>query len=345
VKRSLAVLIVALALVASACSPADEDQRELERSISRSELQVRAFDFVSHGTTDAYEVTGAFADDLRYKMSLSHEGRQVIQFVVSDDALAVRLPDPDFGKQLANELGHPTVDAALKAGKWVVDPSGAPPLFRRDATPAAGAASDPFTSARGALRAIDAYITDARAVKEFSLEDIEYRPQYDPWRYPEIEGAEEIRYDLVRPALPKSEAQVQTGGGAGADIATVGHFRKTSVFVRDDRVHQVCSTVDIDGHEDIVRLREEGLDSNPFLAGLLKLVKTGQTAVPIEPRTSIITVRYPKDVVVTLPGDAVRGKLATFLSAFQQGVTGGVLRPQKGRAVRECRREATGPSQ
>ncbi len=340
-KRSLAGLVLLLGLVASACSPADEDQRELERSISRSELQVRAFDFISHGTTDAYEVSGAFADDLRYKMALSHEGRLLVQFVVSDDALAVRLPDPKFGEQLANELGHPTVDGALKAGRWVVDPSGAPPLFRRETAPAAGAASDPFASARGALRAIDAYITDARAVKEFSLEDIEYRPQYDPWRYPDTEGAE-IRYDLVRPSLPKSEAQVQTGGGAGADIATAGHFRKTSIFVRDARVHQVCSTVDIDGHEDIVRLREEGADSNPFLAGLLQLVKTGETAVPIEPRTSIVTVRYPEDVSVTLPGDAVSGKLETFLSAFQQGVTGGVLRPEEGAALRDCRREAAG---
>jgi hypothetical protein len=319
------------------CGKINEDAVELKGFVSRSELVPRVFDYQALGANDAYDVRGEIADDLRFKMVLSHEGRTLVQYIAYDDALAIRLPDPTFGKKLANELGHPTVDRALREGKWVVDPSGAPALFRKLAGQRGVSSGDPFRDSREAMRVIADYMTDARGVKEFSPDDIEYRPQYDPWRYPDTQRSE-VRYDLLRQPLPKSEAQ--TLGGQTGDAAQIGQFRKTSVFIRDNHVQEVCSVVDIEGHEDIVRLKEKGLKSNPFLAGLLALIARKETAVPIEPRTTITTLTYRDNVSISLPKDAVRGKLETFLSAFQQGVTAGALKPSKGASINDCRRPA-----
>jgi hypothetical protein len=334
VRRVPLVVILALTLLAS-CSPQNEDVQELKGFLARSELAPRVFDYRALGPTDEFEVHGEVADDLRYKMVLSHEGRRLVQYVVSDDALAVRLADPAFGKKLANQLGHPTVDAALREGKWVVDPSGAPALFKKVAGQRGVSSGDPFQDTREAIRVITEYITQARAVKEWNLEDIEYRPQYDPWRYPNKE-AQEVRYDLLRQPLPKSEAQ--TLGGQTGDAAQIGQFRKTSVFVWRNRVREICSVIDIDGHEDIRALRERGLRSNPFLANLLKVIQRKETSVPIEPRISIAEVGYPDEVAVGIPAGAVRGKLETFVSAFKQGVTAGALRPTRRMSIDECRR-------
>lgn len=335
-RRAVAGLFLA-ALVLTSCGNQDEDSEELKRFVRRSELTPRTFEYKALGVNDAYEIRGEIADDLRYKMALSHGGRLVLQYVVHDDALAIRLADPSFGKKLANELGHPTVDAALRAGRWVVDPSGAPALYRRDAGQRGVSTGDPFRDSREAMRVIDLYTTESRGVREFSPEDLEYRPQYDPWRYPNTQS-DEVRYDLLRQPLPKSEAQ-QVGGTQG-DAAQIAQFRKTSIFVQNERVQEVCSVVDIEGHEDIQRLRERGLDSNPFLAGLIRVIQRKETSVPIEPRTTVTTLTYSDQVDIALPGDAVRGKLESFLSAFQQGVTAGALKPSRSASIEECRRPA-----
>ena len=335
-KRLIALLSLA-AVVLVSCSNTNQDAEELERFVARSELAPRAFDYRALGANDSFDVRGEIADDLRYKMLLSHDGRALLQYIVYDDALAVRLPDPAFGKKLANALGHPTVDQALREGRWVVDPSGAPPLYRKQAGQKGVTTGDPFRDSREALRVIAEYTTESRGVKEFSPEDIAYRPQYDPWRYPDA-ARSEVRYDLQRQPLPKSEAQ--TVGGQTGDAAQIAQFRKTSIFVRNNRVAEVCSVVDIEGHEDIVRLREKGAKSNPFLAGLLRVIENKETSVPIEERTTITTVRYPDEVSIALPKDAVQGKLEAFLSAFAQGVTAGALKPSRGATVDECRRAA-----
>ncbi len=334
-RRACAGMFLAALLLAS-CSQANQDSEELKGFVARSELAPRAFTYEALGANDSYEIRGQIADDLRYKMLLSHEGRTLLQYMVHDDALAIRLADASFGKKLANELGHPTVDAALRGGQWVVDPSGAPALFRKLAGQQGVSSGDPFRDSREAMRVIADYTADARGVKEFSPDDIAYRPQYDPWRYPSAERSE-VRYDLLRQPLPKSEAQ--TTGGQTGDAAQIGQFRKTSIFVQGNRVREICSVVDIDGHEDIQALRERGLKSNPFLAGLLEVIKRKETSVPIEPRATVVTLTYADSVSIGLPKDAVRGKLETFLSAFQQGVTAGALKPSRGAPqITDCRR-------
>ncbi len=332
-KRFVAALACVAAL--ASCAPNDEANVELRRALERSELKPRTFEIETQAATEAYAVQGAVADDFRFKMTLSSGGRRLIEYMVVDDGLALRLLDPSFGGRVANELGHPTVDAALREGRWVVDPAGAPALFQKSTGVGGARAVDPFRDSREALRLATNHMAEAREIKEFSLEDIAYRPQYDPWRYPDSEGRE-VRYDLIRPPLPKNESQ--TLGGTTDDIVSLAQFRKTSAFVHKGAVRTLCSMVDIAGHEDVQLLRQRGAKSNPFLADLIRTVERGDTAIPIVPRETVMTLRYPSSVDIELPTDAVRGKLDTFLAAFQQAVAGGVLKPKRVEPIEGCRR-------
>jgi hypothetical protein len=273
-------------------------------------------------------------------MVLSVGGKPVMDYRVRDDGLAVRLRDTGFGARIANVLGDPVVDKALKEGRWVVDPAGAPPLIRSDVKAGGVAADDPFRDAQDTLRLVDQSMGSAREVKEFTLEDIEYRSALDPWRYPR-EGSREVRYDLIRPFLPTSEAQ-QTG--AQGDIGP-SQFRKTSVFVVGRKVTQICSLVDIQGHEEFIELREQGLDSNPFLAALLRRLERKQTAVPIEERYVFASIDYPKNASVAFPADAVTGRLETFTTALQGAFAAGVLKPSSRVSTKACRRTAADTEQ
>ena len=314
-------LTVVAVLIASGCSNVSEDADELRRFVESSRIEPRTFRFVEASELRAYEIEGSVADDLRYRMVLSQDGNPIMEQVVSDDALAVRLLDPDKGGSIANTLGHPTVDQTLRDGGWVVDPSGAPPLLRTDIG-LEQELSDPFQEALAALRFVVRSMSDARQVKEFTLEDIEYRPSLDPWVYPD-EEAGEVRYDLVRPILPKREDQLQAGQG---DVGA-GHFRKLSAFVRDEHVMRVCSTVDVRGHEDFVEAHKRR-ETDTFQIQLEQRVLDGATPTPIREREVLATFDYPDEVDVGLPSDAHTGKLTDFKAALDQAFKGGFLLTQ-----------------
>lgn len=283
-----------------------------------------------------YTVRATVQDELRYAMVLSAGDKEVMDYVVRDDAAAVRLRDPSFGARIANVLGDPIVDAALKAGRWVIDPAGAPPLIRTDVSAGGETSGDPFRDAQGVLRYVEQSMGQASQVKEFTLEDIEYRSALDPWRYP-AEGSAEVRYDLVRPFLPTNEAATV---GAQGDIGPA-QFRKVVAFVERRRVREICSVVDIQGHEEFIELREAGADSNPFLANLLRRIEREETAIPIQERYLNVEIDYPEEVSVDVPADAVTGKLETFLTALQGAFEAGVLRPTRNVDTEACRRTET----
>jgi len=333
VKRVLAVLLAVVCLSAGACSDPDEDADELRSFVRTSERQPRTFTYTVAEEDRAYSVRATIEDELRHSMVLSHGGRPVMDYVVRDDALAIRLRDTAFAQRLANVLGDPVVDAALKQGRWVVDPGGAPPLIGSDVRAGQETSGDPFRDARDAIRSVEQAMGSARLVREFTLEDIEYRPILDPWRYPPKDGRER-RYDLLRPRLPTSEAATIQGSG---DIGA-SQFRKTSVFVTGTQIRQICSLVDVRGHEEFLELRRRGLDSNPFLAQLLKRIEEGETAVPIEERYAVAELEYPKEAAVAAPSDAATGRLEAFKTAFQTALEGGLLRPTGRIDTTNCRR-------
>ncbi|MGH2759818.1 MAG: hypothetical protein ACRDKJ_09665, partial [Actinomycetota bacterium] len=332
--RRWAVLLVVVGLLSTACRRTDYFET-LRGVVTTSGNVPRAFTYSTVADDHAFTVSGEAQDDLRYSMVLSQQGRELVEYVIRDDSLSVRLRDPAFGARLANVLGDPVVDAALRQGRWVTDPAGAPSLVRSDVRGATESSGDPFRDARDVLDFLTAAMTAGRDVRLFSLDDVEYRSQLDPWEYPEDEGKEE-RYDVLRPFLPISEAAATAGSIQGS--VGPAQFRKLSVFVEKRRVMKVCSVIDVEGHEEFLALRRRGLDSNPFLRDLLEQIRTGETATPIEQRYLVADVRYPSRVEVNAPSDAVTGRLETFQSALRQGVTSGALRPAERVDVTRCRR-------
>jgi hypothetical protein len=335
--KKLLSLLAVFGLLATACNKVDYP-KILRARLTKSGNLARTFMYKTVGKADAYTVRGRVEDDLRYAMELSHQGRPLMEYIVRDDALSVRLRDPEFGKRLANTLGDPVVDAALKEGRWVTDPAGAPPLVKTNTTSGTELTGDPLQDARDVLDFVTKSMAAARDVRLFTLDDVEYRSQLDPWEYPK-EDSGEVRYDLRRPFLPTSQA----AAGVGAATGSVGppQFRKTSVYVRNGEVERVCSLIDVEGHEEFIALRQRGLKSNPFLADLLRQIEKGTSPVPIEPRYIVAEIRYPRDVSVDVPGDTVTGRLETFQSVLKQGVESGVLRPTKRPDISDCRRKTT----
>lgn len=315
-----------------ACSNPNEAADELRSFVTRSAREPRVYEFRSASAEQVYTVRATVEDELRYGMVLSQGGRDLLDYIVHDDALAVRVRDAEFAGRIANVLGDPVVDSALREGRWVIDPSGAPPLIRTEAASAVQA--DPFEEAQGSVRFITQAMGQASEVKEFTLEDIEYRSALDPWRYPGDDG--EARYDLIRPALPTSEAATL---GAQGDIGPA-QFRKTSVFVEDERISEICSLVDVQGHEEFLDLRRRGDESNPFVAALRERIERKQTAVPIEERYVHVDIDYPDQTSVALPADATVGKLETFMTALEGAFGAGLLRPSGRPDTDDCRRPA-----
>ena len=331
-RRAGALALVLLALAATSCER-NQDSIVLRRNITRSADKSREFTVRVASTDSAFAVRGKLDDDLRYSMLLSSAtGKPLIDYVVGDDTLAVRLRDPAFGRKLANVLGDAVVDRELKAGRWVQDPAGAPPVVQ-PATAAGQTTGNPFQDARHVLLLTQSAMGQSSQVVKWSLEDISYKSRFDPWRYPKDP---ELRYDLRAPALPRSEAQTVQGGGG--DVGPQ-HFRKLSVFVRDGRVAQVCEAIDIFGHEDYVAIKERGRRWNPFLTALFDRVLKGDTATPIRPRYTVVDIEYPDDPSVAVPRGATPGKLTVFVSALQQAITAGALKPTASVDTSECRRE------
>jgi hypothetical protein len=337
VKRALGLLTILLALAATSCKP-NQDAVVLRNDVTRSVDQPRSFAIHVASNEAAYVVQGKLEDDLRYSMLLeSATGKPLVDYVVRDDTLAVRLRDPAFGAKLANVLGDVFVDRELKGGQWVQDPAGAPPVIQRTASVGAESSGNPFQDARQIFLFAQDAIGQAAAVSKFSLEDITYKSRFDPWRYP-LDNGGEVRYDLHPPPLPHSEAQ--TIRGASGDVGPQ-HFRKLSMFIRGGRVDQICDAIDIVGHEDFIALKQRGMKSNPFLSALFDRVLKGDTAVPIRQRYMVVNVDYPQEAPVSVSSSAAPGKLTVFLAALQQAIGAGVLKPTVTPDTTECKRTQT----
>jgi len=323
--RLVAAAIV-VGLVATACGRTREDEIELRGFIGASDKVTREFTLIEAAADRWYSIEGAVQDDLRYRLSLSSPAGPLVEMIIVDDALAVRLPRPDVFADLDVPLGHPTTVDALMTGRWVVDPAAAPPLGVAGQEGALATAAErkpptPIEVGTRLLRILRANMALSRQIKEFTLEDIEYRPSLDPWEYPDL-VAGEVRYDLLRPILPVREEQVAQGN------ITIGenHFRKTSAFVRDGRLYQLCEVVDVEGHEEFVKLREENRE-NEFLEQLQKQVLDGKTVTPVRVRTMFTEFRYPRDVTIELPANALEARLELFINSLEAGLEDGLIEP------------------
>lgn len=329
--RLFAVIALA-AVVLTACGGTREDEEELRGFIAASERQARSFDYVEAAQDRWFRAEGAVQDDLRFRVTVHSASGPALDMIIVDDALAIRVADPTAFEEVGVPLGHPALADALLSGNWVLDPAGAPPLTPPQPDPEDRSAPAPDQVVSRLLRTLRFGIGEAQAVREFSLESIEYRPSLDPWEYPSKEEGE-VRYDLIRRRLPVREEELQQQG------ITIGEsmFRKTSIFVRDDQIYQVCEMVDVAGHEEFVRLREEN-KQNEFLDGVQSQVLEGRTVAPVRQRSVYVTFDYPDDVEIALPSDAIEARLDSFKPALAEALVSGLIDPP-GPAPVECLRQ------
>lgn len=312
-------------------------------------------------------ISGQVADSYRYQMLLSVDSQPVWQEVVRDDAVADFFPqsaalttfagtgyapEDDLGTTFAQlssllppgerqalttiyalaKLRHvaaPTdlATASLAAGKWVVDPTGAPALATLAAQTQAER-SDPFYEPMVILEQVQSYLLTApnTEVTRFRPDSTTpaFKPGDDPFPAP---PAGETRYDIAEPSLPGPSLGSLNGL---PPPPTNSSFRKVAIYVRHGRV--VAVRVDYDILDRLARLadayhiplhinRAAGVALEEGAGQLLvdSLQSHDQTPFRVHEDTMLIT--YPNQAPeITLPSPAVRTSLTGALPG--QGSSG-----------------------
>lgn len=334
--RSFALVLACLlgASLLGACGEGRDDGKEtLKKAIERTLRESRAFvyeEVLTGGKRTT--VAGLVEDDYRYQAELRVDEQPMHEEAGSDDALAMRALRPDAVPTLlgdaasgagANPIGatSPSEQAklrtsidALRQGKWVVDPVGAPSLvLSPDDRRKAG--DDPVFDAMTLLTYTERAVDSALFAARFNPDAIDPVFKADEERmlnFPRPEtGAETERWDLRPPPVPKPNSLSSTGAQL---VPTVVNFRFMSIYIRNGLVVQVREVIDIQSKlEDLIR--DYKLPPNTTSAQAIEAlnrVRTGQGAAEvIRPRRMVFDL---KDLggpnKVAMPGDAVQGTLA-----------------------------------
>lgn len=295
-RYGIAALLMVL-LAGTACGALGErnPRQKVLGYLLKTERQARSFVYQEEAGGREALVRGTVEDDLRWSSTLSFDGVDVLEEIVSDDALALRVIDaskiPDLSKSAESEA----VLNALRSGQWVLDYSGAPPLLAPSTKTGSLTVGENTTlDAVYIIQYVRKAIADAVGVREFNPDALDYRPQDDPFEAPNKELGIK-RYDVVPPPLPRRSAR-----GTEAALPDTAHFRKMSFFIRDGEVVKIVERIDFENHPDFRRAREGRGPKYPL--ELLEAVRAGKTREPIRIRTISYEVsRLGQPVKVELP--------------------------------------------
>jgi hypothetical protein len=315
VRRKLALVFVIGLLVLTACRRTQEDREEVLSFIARTEALAREFVYEAEEDGRSIEVQGVFEDSLRFHALLRIDGADVLEQVVDDDSLAVRVIDPTKIPSLAEgtAAGSTIILDALRSGQWVLDPSGAPPLtIRVDEEIPTG--QDAVLDAAGALNYARLAAEQAAEVKEWQAEDLEpaYRPFED--HFPEGNPSAGIRrFDLVRRGIPRPTQEL----GTFEVEPEASMFRRMVIYVKDGRIFRIIEEVDIAGHPDFVDAKEQGKTQMlEFLEQIQAL--TGSRAVE-EREMTIVFRNIGEETTVRPPPEPLRASLRGIFSPVGEG--------------------------
>lgn len=307
------VLAGALAVAVAACGGPDSGaEEEVRAAIARTERGPRGFVFEEQPLDGSQvEVRGVIEDDFRYKARVLRDGAPAADYVVSDDAVAVRFLDQTAADAAAARAGSPEVADALRARRWVLDPAGAPDVtaLEREET-----GTDPVLGALTTLRYVERVFREMR-VREFNENALDYRPREDTFPKPK-RGSPVERFDVERAPVPRPT----DAGGANQAVPGPASFRKMSVYVQDGRVVRVLEDMDVVGRLDDLQ-RNYGIklddgrsarEAARIAIDAINAVRKGQGQDPVRVRKMAFEVVDPgRDVSVDLPvGDVVEGSLA-----------------------------------
>lgn len=343
-------LLVATALGLSGCRDATDAEKRLREALRNTEKLSNTFLYreTVRDKAGAHEtdVRGLVEDDFRYKARVALDGRPVVDEVVSDDAIAVRFLETDaMGRFLRKPAsarqsgsgvggsdeapaadpgagqtgsipapGEPPAADILASRRWLLDPAGAPSAFvSADINQKLG--DDPIADSRAVLAYVGRAMNEAVRVTEWNPESLEYRRDEDPFDTPK-DGSGVTRYDLERPKLPKAS---QTGTGANQVTPDTRHFRKMSVYVKDERVIRVVEKIDVESRlDDLEKIYDTKFpaDRQPAEVAViaveaLNVIRTGQGQDPIRMRDMEYSLKDLGGAVkVDMPADTIKGSAA-----------------------------------
>ena len=296
------LLLLLLTTTASGCSRDVTAEQELRTLLKQTEKSSREFIYRETAEDRTINVVGRVQDDLRYSEVLNLEGTDVIETVVADDALALRVISPEKASEvssIAAFTSNQIIGQALVSGQWVLDHSAAPPLSapnpREGQAPVGGNA---LLDAAYLFQYLERAIAEGRDVWEFNEDDISYKPSEDPFEKPSREAGIK-RYDVRPPVLPRRSAR-----GTASALPTTAHFRKLSFYVRGDNLIKVEEMIDFESHPEFLRAkRGEGSD---FLRQQLEGVRQGRTLDPLRlRRMTTVLSKIGTPIVVDLPQENV----------------------------------------
>lgn len=345
----LSGLLVLGALGLSGCKGVTDAEKRLREALRNTEKLSNTFLYreTVHDKAGNHEtdVRGLVEDDFRYKARVATDGKPVLDEVVSDDAIAVRFLDttamgrflrkPTEAKQSGSGVGgggsatpepaatpgaghavpgEPTAAEILASRRWVLDSAGAPSAFGGSTTDRT-LGDDPIADARTVFAYVDRALNESFRVVEFNPESLEYREDEDPFPTPG-DGSGVTRYDLERPKLPKAS---ETGSGSNQVTPDARHFRKMSVYVKDERIIKVQEKVDVESRlDDLAKIYDTKFPTDRSPAELaaiaveaLNVIRTGQGQDPIRMRDMEFSLKdLGAAVKVDMPSDTMKASLA-----------------------------------
>lgn len=309
-RRAVVALLTLSLLAPASCGRAVRIRQRVLGFVTATEKLPRRFVYVAEVAGRQVEVRGRIEDGFRYQETLRLGGSAVLEQIVADDAVALRIMDPGKVPLLSSGVlvpgSSPIVTEALRSGQWVVDPSGAPSIARKAADENA-LGGNPLRDAVEVLRYIRVAVNEAFDVKEYSEEDLDpaYRPSEDTFPKPD-HNAGVRRYDVVRPPLPRPAGL----GGLQQQPPRTAHFRRMAIYVKGSRILRILEHVDVEGHKDFVEARKKG---KKRLLELLKSVLAGQGPERVLPRKmSVVFSELGAKVSIRQPQDALLASLAGF---------------------------------
>ena len=349
--RAFVVLLLVVGVLASGCAKRTYDSEEVIDFIDATQPHSYRLDYtVTEGDT-VVNVRGIVEDDFRYKLQLALDEEPAAEQIVVDDGVALRFLDTDLVEaftdpavegevDLETDVDGATVFDALGAGRWVLDPSGAPNavLTTLDAGNDPDAPRDPMFDARTALEYVRRVAeSNTSPFKLYDPESLEptYRSDEDPFPIPTASSGI-TRYDSVIADLPPPSAA--TSGDR--TLPSARNFRKMAVYVKDDVIIEVREFIGVTPRQrddfieyvervvestagdevlaafraEVERLSDDDDALTEFVLGGINTFITSTGAQPIRFREMSITISDLDEVTtrVRLPGDVITGDLAVI---------------------------------
>lgn len=310
--------ILALAAVSAACGEGvGAEVRDTIGALDRIRSAPHTYTYTdeSLNSDQTIVIEGRVRDDFRYGGTVSLNGRPLYEQIISDDAVALRLLEPESLAEVV-ELARRT-DAitgnALAEGRWVVDFTAAPEIALRASGSDSVPGDEPFVGSAKVPSYAQGAMRDAIGAGRFNREAIDYNPLDDPWSSDaevDLEGEGIRRMDLVPPPLPSRAERGQT-----QSLPEIAHFRKMAVYVRGERAIEIREQISIDDRQEF-RRAEDDRAADYFLR-LRDSAKLGAVDGALREREMTYSIEFT-DVEVTIPEEAETGLLTVVLDGLNE---------------------------